>query len=221
MTYMDALRNLGQSAERELNRLLDQYVSGAITSALLVELGTVAVSLGQQQGRLMAEIAMLSWLEAHGHAAVPVAAARIEHYADSGRVRRGIETIMAAGVLDPDVTGQRLSRLAHAETVESSQQSFGQIMKESPHVSGWVRGLEPKACELCRWWDRDGTIWPTDHTMPTHKGCVCTPIPQAAQQVAKVGREGRELSDIRAVRGTYQERQESGYSSSKKDSRGK
>lgn len=219
MTYMDALAQLGDSTEREVSRLFALYTAGAVTRDQFVDLATVSISLGQQQGRVMAEVSLLAWLDAAGLPPVPVAAAPIAHYTDSDRVRRGLGTIMADGVLDPDVTEKRLRRLGHAETVEASQQSFGKSMQQSPYVSGWTRGLEPKACELCRWWDRDGTIWPTDHTMPTHKGCVCTPIPQQVKQVARVGREGQELSDIRAAQGTYKQRQESGYSSSKKDSR--
>lgn len=221
MTYMEALEKLGKTTEREIRRLFGLYLGAEITSSLFVELGTVAVSLGQQQGRYMAELSLLSWLDAHKGSAKPVAAKPIEHYQDSDRVRKGLETVIADGVVDPDETARRLERLAFSETVESSQRSFGAAMAKAPEVKGWVRGLEPDACELCNWWSRDGRVWPADHTMPTHKGCVCTPIPMSTDRIAEVGGEAATMSRIRRKRGTYEERQQSGYARSKQEGRGK
>lgn len=211
MSYMEALGNLGQTTERELVRLFNEYLAGSILAAQFVDLATVAVSLGQAQGRMLAEVSLLAWMQARGVRVEPVAAHRLAHYADSERVRKGLETIVAAGVLEPDTASTRLKRFGYAETVEASQRAFGQAMKESPHVGGWVRGLEPDACELCVWWAREGRVWPSDHSMPTHKGCICTPIP-VEEQAAPVKLDAYYDSSSREILGgTYQERQKSGY----------
>lgn len=221
MSYMEALERLGKTTEREIRRLFGLYLGAEITANLFVDLGTVAVSLGQQQGRYMAELSLLAWLDAHKGSARPVAAPPIEHYHDSGRVRKGLETVIGDGIIDPDETARRLERLAFSETVESSQRAFGAAMAKAPEVKGWTRGLEPDACQLCNWWSRDGRIWPADHTMPTHKGCVCTPIPTAAEKIGQVGGEAFTMSNIRRKQGTYEERQQSGYADSKRQGRGR
>lgn len=219
MTYMDALEKLGRTTEREIRRLFGLYLGAEISANLFVDLGTVAVSLGQQQGRYMAELSLLSWLEAHKGSARPVAAAPIEHYQDSNRVRKGLETVIGDGIIDPDETARRLERLAFAETVESSQRSFGAAMAKAPEVKGWTRGLEPDACQLCNWWSRDGRVWPADHTMPTHKGCTCTPVPAVEYGDISVSDEAARASSVRAAQGSYAERQQSGYADSKRESR--
>lgn len=211
MSYMDALGNLGRTTERELVRLLGLYTAGQLMATQFVDLATVAVSLGQQQGRIMAEVALMAWLEASGKRVEPVAAPKLQHYADSDRVRRGLETIVAAGVLDPADTEMRVKRFGYSETVESSQRAFGQAMQDSGQVTGWTRGLEPDACELCQWWSRDGRVWPVEHSMPTHKGCICTPIPSDAAVVPSVGKDARWYSADRELEGSYTERQSSGY----------
>ncbi|QLY27972.1 hypothetical protein H0264_21385 [Nocardia huaxiensis] len=55
--------------------------------------------------------------------------------------------------------------------------AFNQAMKQNDRVTGWVRELEPGACQLCTWWWRDGQVWHKDHEMPTHKGCTCVANP--------------------------------------------
>ena len=177
MSYMEALVNLGEVTGRELSRLLKAYLAGEVSMSQLVDLSTVTISLAQQQGRIMAEVSLLSWMTANGLAEQPAAARPIPHYADSDRVRSGVQTIMERGVIDPDQVDMQLQRLGYSESVESSQRAMSAAMQESGVVDGWTRGLEPDACQLCQWWARDGQVWPVNHSMPTHKGCCCTPIP--------------------------------------------
>lgn len=221
MTYQETLQNLGETTERSVIARLREYTAGRITLDTLTELAVTVIAAAQQQGRYAAELSLVAWLQAAGHPARPVAAPQLDHYADPQRLRKAIGTIVDTGVLDPDVTERRMARLAYSETVESSQAAFGQAMRKSGVVNGWVRGLEPRACELCRWWARDGRVWPVDHTMPTHKGCTCTPIPAQVEYVPTVQGEAENASAIRRKRGTYEERQQSGYANSKRESRGR
>ena len=175
MSYQDALERLGTTAERSILAELGRYTSGQISLDTFVDLAATVVALGQQQGRLAAELAVLAWLQSIGAAPVPVAAPPIEHYMDSKRVRDAIWTVVGSGAQEQ--LEMRLGRLAHAETVESSQRAFNEALQRSGLAEGWIRGLEAGACQLCRWWWREGQAWPVDHVMPTHKGCTCTPIP--------------------------------------------
>lgn len=220
MSYQEALDNIGKTTERALVSSYQRVVAGAMSMALFQDLAVTLIALGQAQGRMAAEVSFLAWLQATiGADALPVAAAPLPHYRDEKRLRKAIVTVTEKGDLDQAAVESQLGRLAFAETVESSQRAFGEAMEQSPHAESWVRGLEPKACELCVWWWRDGRVWPKSHSMPTHKGCTCTPIPSQEEAAAPVSKEGATASRIRNKQGTHEERQKSGYSQSKKDSR--
>lgn len=79
---------------------------------------------------------------------------------------------------DPDTIVTRLERLASVLPMESAQDSYGKALQRDPVAQGWLRGLDQGACQLCRWWWREGRIWPKRHPMPKHKGCKCQQIPQ-------------------------------------------
>ena len=177
MTYQESLQKLGETTERALLSHLQQYLAAEITLDMFTELSAVLIAAGQQQGRYAAELSFVSWLQSLGKNPVPVAAAQLDHYADTDRLRKAVQSVVGAGVIDPEQVSARLGRLAYAETVEASQRTFSEVMRESGEAGGWVRSLEAGACQLCEWWGRDGQEWPLDHEMPTHKGCTCTPIP--------------------------------------------
>jgi hypothetical protein len=147
---------------------------GELALAEFVELAAVVVATANVQGHMLAELSLLSFLETStGRTLAPVAAPPLAHYLDDGRLRLAVQTITSSEL---DTTMQ-LDRLARSEPVESSQRAYGEAMARSERVTGWTRGLEAQACQLCRWWARDGQVWPSDHPMPTHKGCHCTPVP--------------------------------------------
>lgn len=178
MSYQEILDNIGATTERALVREYKRFLAGEISAKTFTDLGVVLIGTGQAQGRMAAEVALMSWLqETVTSTAVPVAAKALEHYQDLDRLERALGTVLTTGALDAETIEKQLGRLAYAETVEASQRAFQEGMKKSDQVGGWIRGLEPNSCQLCQWWSRDGQVWPVDHQMPTHKGCTCTPIP--------------------------------------------
>lgn len=180
MTYQEALQRLGETTERSLLSLFGQYRSGMLTHDQFIRLGAQVIGVAHQQGRMVAELSLLSWLRTVDPEAVPVAAPAHDHYTDVARLERALQTTAPAAGDDAAAAeaSRRLGRLAYAESVESSQQAFHEGMLRTALVEGWTRGLEPDACQLCRWWWREGQVWPKEHRMPTHKGCTCTPIPR-------------------------------------------
>src|SRR5699024_2639931 len=98
MSYQDALEQLGSTAERSILNELRRYTSGQISLDTFVDLAATIVALGQQQGRMAAEVSLLAWLQSIGAAAVPVAAPPIDHYMNSDRVRDAIWTVVGTGV---------------------------------------------------------------------------------------------------------------------------
>lgn len=134
------------------------------------------------------------------------------------RYRSAVDTIMD-GSPDADAVRTRLERLARAEAVATAQTASAALMRRARTVSGWTRQLDGDPCELCTWWHRDGRVWPSNHTMPTHKGCECAQlwVRVADVSIRDMSREGIRSSEERAEAGTLAERRamhESEYSSS-------
>lgn len=67
----------------------------------------------------------------------------------------------------------KLERLALNSPLQSAQDAYDDAVKEKG--KGWVRQMDADPCQLCRWWWREGQVWPADHPMPTHPGCECVP----------------------------------------------
>lgn len=107
----------------------------------------------------------------------------------SAAVESGADVATLAGVLagvlddeDPqETTSMRLARLARAEPLFAAQEVTQSAIVAEPAITGWVRDLEGDACQLCRWWWREGRVWAPDHRMPTHKGCSCSQRPVTIQ----------------------------------------
>ena len=89
-------------------------------------------------------------------------------------VGRALDTI-AKG--EPERILTRLARLGSIVPIEETQAGYAEELQADPKIEGWIRGLNDTACELCEFWYWDGRIWPKDHPMPTHKGCMCQQIP--------------------------------------------
>ena len=100
-----------------------------------------------------------------------------------GAVERDTAVLAAvvAGVLDDeqgaDATPARLGRLARSEPLYAAQEATQGALIAEPVIVGWTRDLEGDACQLCRWWWREGRVWSPEHRMPTHKGCACSQLP--------------------------------------------
>ncbi|WP_301149580.1 hypothetical protein [Mycobacterium simiae] len=85
--------------------------------------------------------------------------------------------------ISPPHSQMRIDRLARSEPLEAAQQATIEAMQQQPLVEGWTRQMDADPCQLCRWWWREGRIWPKDHPFQSHKGCNCTPRVVLAENI--------------------------------------
>lgn len=182
MSYEDTLRRLGDTTADAVRDLLDLHAAGLIDTAQLRAAIVDVLALAGGQGAALGEMTFAAFMQTT--TGTPPA-----EIVTGQAVARGAQSealaLAVATVLDDDDSAwrYRLERLATAEPINRSQTAFQGAMRRDSRVDGWVRGLDSKACQLCQWWSRDGRIWPKEHTMPTHAGCVCTPVPTSAAYI--------------------------------------
>lgn len=82
---------------------------------------------------------------------------------------------------DADLSGQ-LQRIGQAEPAQALREQM-RVTYAGRGVTGWYRGLNAGACELCQSWAGGGTF-PTTVEMLHHPGCGCVPIPTTTKEDA-------------------------------------
>ena len=186
MTFADTMTDLGESTADRLEGLYARFEAGALTLDEYRDLAADVLTAANARGWTIGVLGLTAYVAAV--AGEPVAAPALPvagHYADRDRLRAGVETItgrlevVRTGGPDPELEDirRRLRRIGKAEPVEASQRGYSAALEASEHVNGWVRSVEPDACELCQWWAFDGRVWPASSTMQTHTGCACSQIP--------------------------------------------
>ena len=182
-TYQDTVQKLGKNTATILEQLWESVQRGDLPQADFAQMAAQVVYLANEQGRAAAQAALNGYVEiATGIPSVPVAQTATVTTGELARLEKAIGTILAA---DQD-TLMQLARLGNSEPLESAARSFSDGIKAHGKVKGWIRQLEPGACELCQWLYADGRIWPADYPIQTHKGCVCNPLPTFADRELSV-----------------------------------
>lgn len=83
----------------------------------------------------------------------------------------------------PDTQKMRIERLARSEPLETAQNATIDAIQQQPLVEGWTRQMDADPCQLCRWWWREGRIWPKEHPFQSHPGCNCSPKVVLAENI--------------------------------------
>lgn len=198
------LGELGERTARQVLDLLDQMHAGTILPAQLAELAAVLVKLGGDQAAGMVVGDLVRDLElagARGRQLPPVAG--ITGHVQAPAVQQAVATVMAGDEL---AQRARLERLARSAVARAGQDARGEAIRQAPAVAGWTRGVDSDSCQLCRWWWREGRVWPKTHHMPRHPGCTCVQVPALARGLRGVSDEAYGDSRRRAVleqRGEY------------------
>lgn len=160
---------LAADTERAVLAIYQRWATGDIdrdTAALLI---AAAINRANASATVLADVWLAAQIE---HAAsVPATTVGILAADNSERLLKAAGTVLA----EPDTADTRLARLARAEPLDAGQQATTEAIKEQPMVQGWTRQMDADPCQLCRWWWREGRIWPKAHPFQRHKGCNCQP----------------------------------------------
>lgn len=106
----------------------------------------------------------------------PTGSANLTARTEQRRLSKAVDTLLAdLDRPDVDLTA-RLERIASAEPAQAIQQQSLETM-QAHGITGYVRGLENDACELCEWLFKDGYVYPITKPMNQHVGCQCIAIP--------------------------------------------
>ena len=182
MTYEQVIAAVGQDAADRIVAFLD--TDPPPSGEAVVEY--VALVVGAANATA-ATAAVLSLMQAVADAlAVPVRMPATPvppsaHHTDLDRLRAAAATVLMLSQNDP---AGRLRRLALAETADSAADAYSRALTSDDRVVGWTRALDSGACQLCRWWWREGRVWPRNHPMPRHKGDLCAQKPVTEQNGA-------------------------------------
>lgn len=197
MTFRTELIGLGGTAEKSVIDVYRRFLDGTISRGMAVELLAVLVQKFNLQAAALADLSLAATLMAETAAAVPVTATT--RAVEIDRLSKAASTALTVAEAS-DMPEAIIARLARAETFNAGQDAYSTGIASSSRTEGWIRGISPNCCQLCRWWWREGRVWPKDHRMPTHTGCTCSPIPVVRAGIKSTGHT-RRLAAEAAIEG--------------------
>lgn len=179
------LDGLTTSQKERVRVALASLEEGLLTSSEFVDVVASIVLSGNARAYSIGAALARSLIENQTGLVETTPASIAGHALDTERVRSGLATILAT---DKD-TLMQLQRLAGNEAQQAATDGSSDVLAASQRATGWVRELDADACQLCRWWWRDGRVWRTNHPMPRHPGCGCqqTPVVDVATDNAQEG----------------------------------
>ncbi len=128
----------------------------------------------------LAEVGFAAEATIAARAAVPVLGLPIVD--DIGRLTKAATTVVDVARASP-VPEAIVGRLGRAEPLNTAARTYSDSVRESTLTEGWTRGMDADPCTLCKWWWREGRIWPKAHPLQTHTGCACVPRPVWAKGI--------------------------------------
>lgn len=198
MSFRDELLALGGRAEASVIEVYRRFLDATITRDQAVELLAVLVQKYNLRAATLADLSLSATLMVETATPVPVTATTRATELD--RLSKAASTVLVVAETS-EVPEAIVARLARAETFNAGQNAYTEGIATSKATRGWIRGISPNCCQLCRWWWREGRVWPKDHPMPTHKGCTCSPIPVVREGITSTGHTRRLARDA-ATEGT-------------------
>ncbi|MGG5172678.1 hypothetical protein ACQR35_10935 [Pseudarthrobacter sp. J1738] len=179
MSYVEALTGLGAATEAKAVTIFELFQAGQLTKAQTVATMASLISKANLQAASLADLSLAATLTLQTGAAVPATGITIR--SGSVLVARGIREILDTPPKEADML-MRIQRIARTAPIDSGARAYSKAIKSQPRVQGWTRGLSPKACQLCRWWWRDGQVFSASKSMAHHPGCTCIQIPTVKEK---------------------------------------
>ena len=180
LRFEDMLERLGSQGRDAVLSTYKLYEAGLIDSETFVD---VASELLQHINERSAVFGHTSYAQVRAilldTAAELPATVTPTASTSSGGLAQSLQTILEG---EPEQIAGRLERLGYVLPIESTHSGYESALQADGMVEGWQRGLNDDACQLCRWWSRDGRIWPKVQPFQTHRGCKCQQVPKIASE---------------------------------------
>jgi hypothetical protein len=173
--------NLSARTRSEVLTVYGQWLAGAMDADTAVLVIAGIVNRANAAAAALADVWLVAQIEAQS--GIATTAAGLIALDDSERLVKAVTTILD----EPDSIDTRLDRLARAEPLEAAHQATTEAIKAQPLVEGWTRAMDADPCQLCRWWWREGRIWPKEHRFQRHKGCNCQPRVVVSRNIQSTG----------------------------------
>lgn len=184
MTLQEQTETVVEQTIAQVLAALAAYAAGTLTYDAVAGIVAAYVAAGTSGAAALGDVALAAAVTVQtGQVAAPLGITRPATEPD--RLAQATRTVLD----DLDLTAAdedlqealraaetRLIRLTAAEIRKATADAYDAAVKASDAVTGWTRGLEPQACQLCRWWWREGRVWNADHPFQRHKGCDCSQL---------------------------------------------
>jgi len=190
--YQASTEALAAAAQAQALSVYTAYQAGRIAREQAVSLITAVVNTANAAAVSLADIGLS--LQIEQATGIPTPPTGITPTDATERLEKAVDTILesdensllpeASDTLSPTSAEQmRIERLARSEPLEAAQNATIAAIQQQPLVEGWTRQMDADPCQLCRWWWREGRIWPKEHPFQSHKGCNCTPNVVLAENI--------------------------------------
>ncbi len=185
MTYREQIVGLSQECERQVLAVYALFTAHQINAEETSTVIATIIAAHNSKAAALADMSLAATIMlALGRPMVTAGVLPPE--GDVVRLRKAAGTVLEVADRS-EVPDAIVARLARAEPLEAAARSYSEAMNNNTLVKGWVRNVSADACQLCRWWWREGRVWPAEHPMPMHKGCTCTPKPVLAEHIESTG----------------------------------
>lgn len=180
MAYTDLLNRLASSTEDRVADVYALHKAGGITVTEAQAVIVAIIGKANLKAASLAALSLSATITLQTGKPAPVTAPPPTTAPASGQrklrsLNSAVATIFDTPEREADAV-MRIKRLARLEPIDAASRAYSEEIARSGTVTGWTRGLSGKACQLCRWWWREGQVWPSTHRMPHHKGCTCTQV---------------------------------------------
>lgn len=186
MSYQSSLERIRQRSERDVAQAWRAYGLGRLTKEQFVQIAAALILTASGRAAALADLAITTEISRQSGTIQAPTGALPDVY-NQQMFEKGVTTLVAAAAAGEDVTA-RLSRLALNAPLDAATDVYGQGVAGSRLVEGWVRQMDADPCQLCRWWWREGRVWPKGYQIPRHKGCACIQRPVLVEKVKRVSR---------------------------------
>lgn len=172
MTYQETLQRLRDTTAEAVQSLWAQVEAGTLTRDQFMSMAVILIQTARRQGLSLGSLSIRAYLEA-----VTGTPQRITVPAppeDRERIAAGLATVLAGA---HEQVSARIARLAGNEPVAAATEGAQLVIEWEPAITGYTRGLEADACDLCTWWASESHKFPPTAKMPRHPSCLCHQIP--------------------------------------------